>query len=148
MGENKAIGHLHRVADDAKISDLKVTEFMVPPEIKISHEAKIYVAIQGLGAHKISGAPVINAHGKIVGVISEYDLLLQAATKDLSSPIEYTKEFLSLQPSATLRDCLVLLYKNKIRRIPIVDVNQHVVGMVSRMDVLNRLIRPKRPPGR
>lgn len=134
---------LHKVAKEAKISALVVTEFMAPCEITVNFTAKIGTAIQILSAHGLTGIPVIDHHKRLVGMLSEYDLLMQAATKDLSSPIAFTKEVISLPATATLQDCLVALYKKKIRRIPILDENKKILGIVSRIDVLNRLIKPK-----
>ena len=88
----QGLKHLHKTADDAKISELPVKEFMGPVEVQISQKTQIYTAIQTLAAHNITGAPVVDAGGHLVGMVSEYDLLLQAATKDLTAPMEFTAD--------------------------------------------------------
>ncbi len=136
-----SIKNLEKKAEDAKISDLSVLDFMSKHVISLVDGTKIFTAIQTLSTHQISGAPVVDSRGRLLGIISEYDLLLQAATKDLSSAMTYSTEVLTLSAEATLREVLVLLYKNKYRRLPVVDQNKKVLGVVSRIDVLNRLIQ-------
>jgi len=54
--------------------------------------------------------------------------------------IDYMKDLISVAPDTPLKDVLVLLYKKKIRRIPVVAKDQTVLGIVTRMDVLLKLI--------
>jgi CBS domain-containing protein len=108
--------------------------------VSITEGTKIYTAIQALVSHKVGSAPVVDRSGKLVGVISEHDLLLQTATRDVVEAIHFAKETITVTPETKLKDALILLYKNKVRRIPVIMKDRSVVGVVTRMDVLMKLI--------
>jgi CBS domain-containing protein len=137
-GEN-----LKRLSDKASASNLShvpVKTFMEKSNFSIPEGTKIYSAIMMLAAHKVGSAPVVNRLQHIVGVISEHDLLIQTATRDVAAVLEYTKNPMTLKPDSTLLEALAMLYKNKVRRIPVVDPSGLVLGVVTRMHVLSRLI--------
>ncbi len=139
-------GNLQKLTDKAKASDLSnvaVKTFMDKNPFTVPEGTKIYSAIMMLAAHKVGSAPVVNRSQHIVGVISEHDLLIQTATRDVAAAMEYTKNPLTLKGESTLLDALAMLYKNKVRRVPVVDPFGVVIGVVTRMDVLSRLIGKK-----
>lgn len=108
--------------------------------IVLSPETSVRTAIVTFNSERISGAPVIDRAGKLLGMVSEFDLLLQAATQDLDSPIAFKKEVLGLRPSDTLKEALMILYKHRIRRLPVVGDNGMLVGVVARIHVLNQIV--------
>ena len=131
---------LQQKATKARVSDAATYSFMSKNEVSITEGTKIYMAIQALAAHKVGSAPVVNNQDKLVGIISEHDLLIQTATRDVKDSITYVKEVSVVTPDTPLKDVLVLLYKHKVRRIPVVMKDKSVVGIVTRMDVLLKLI--------
>ncbi|HCM39697.1 MAG: hypothetical protein A2070_10995 [Bdellovibrionales bacterium GWC1_52_8] len=133
-------------AESAAVSNIPVSSFMDTSPVFLSPNSSVKHAIQIFSAEKVSGAPVLDATNRLLGMISEYDLLLQAATQDLDSPVSYKTEIIGLKPSDTLKEALVLLYRNKLRRLPVVDQNGVLVGVVSRIDVLNRLVGQAEKP--
>jgi CBS domain-containing protein len=137
------IQSLTNKAEASKISDVQVKTFMHKNPLSIPEGTKIYSAIFMLAAHHVGSAPVVSHLQHIVGVISEHDLLIQTATRDVAAPITFTRNPMTLKPESTLQEALVLLYKHKVRRVPVVDQLGVVVGLVTRMDVLSRLIGKK-----
>lgn len=154
MSEKPSVQKLAQRAEDAKISELPVEAFMKPSVLNIVAGTKIYSAIQALSNFGVSGAPVVDGAQRLIGMISEYDLLMQAATRDIAEEISYKKETVSVDPKTTLAEVLILFYKKRYRRIPVVNKTNRVLGIVSRIDVLNRLIKDasqrtiKVPPSR
>ena len=135
------IDGLNRKAEAAKVSEVPARQIMYTKSILVIREgSKIYSAIKALDNYQCSGAPVVDAQNKLTGVISEYDLLLQAATKDIKDPIEYNKEAKFVGPDVTLKDLIVLFYKNKLKWAPVVDDHKKILGVVRRIDILTALI--------
>jgi CBS domain-containing protein len=63
--------------------------------------------------------------------------LIQAASRLLSGPIDYKSKIVAIYPETTLKDVLVIFYKKKLKWVPVINENNYVKGVVSRIDVLN-----------
>lgn len=144
MSDSESWKGLERKAAHAKVSKTPVSEFMTQSVLNLSESTKIYHAIQGLKVHKISGAPVVDSLDRLVGIVSEHDLLMQAAIKDLGDNISYIKDVFTFSPETVLQDVLVVFYKKKYRIVPVVDKKKKLLGIVSRLDVLEQLIESGR----
>ncbi|RME14567.1 MAG: CBS domain-containing protein [Bdellovibrio sp.] len=131
---------LQKKAESAKVSELPVHSFMTRDVITLVKGTKIYSAVKSLSINRISGAPVVDASGRLVGLVTEYDLLMQVATRDVAEPFTYNEKVLTVLPDQTLGEVLVTLYKTKYRRLPVVNELKQVVGIVSRIDVLKKLV--------
>lgn len=84
---------------------------------------------------RVSGLPVLDTEGRLVGVISK---------KDLDKPGRTVADVMNASPvaaqaTAKVQDAAVLMLKHKIHRIPIVDNNAKCIGMISRTDVFTSL---------
>ncbi len=136
----EGLANLQSQAEAKSVADVPVHTFMSKNLLSIPEGTKIYSAIYMMAAHKVGCAPVVNKQQKIVGVISEHDLLLQTAVRDVVSSIEFVKPAITVDLNSTLREALVLLYKHKFRRIPVVESRGFIAGSVTRMDILCKLI--------
>jgi len=121
----------------SKITEVTVSEFMSSHYIALKPNYTLKSTIETFRVHHISGAPVIDFEGKIQGVISEYDLLIQAASKNLNSVIDFKLNVIAVYPETTLKEVLVMLFKNKLKWMPVINKENYLKGVVSRIDVLN-----------
>lgn len=140
MSHPHELDKLQAEAQRANVSDIEAKTFMKKNVILIRAGTKIYSAVQTLSTHRISGAPIVDAGDRIIGVISEYDLLLQTALKDVLEPISYTKEIITISPETKIRDIIIIFYKKKLRWLPVVGADKKVEGIVTRLDILNKLL--------
>ena len=136
----KEIKALQDQADKAKVSEIRADKIMNSVVTTIYESTKIYMAVQTLALKRISGAPVVNNADKLVGVISEYDLLIQAATKDLKETVQFTKNVVSATPATTLKELILMFHKTKVRWMPVVSQEQRVIGIITRLDILKALM--------
>lgn len=129
------------------------------PEMSVQETAKLLVE------HSISAVPVIDADGKLIGIVSEGDLVhrveigtharrrswwleLLASSRELAS--EYVKEHaqtvkdlmtvdvVTVADDTPLSEVAELLERHRIKRVPVVD-NGKVAGLVSRADLVRAL---------
>ncbi len=129
------------------------TEFS---ELAAEHfmESKLTTCSQGSAAEKIAIAitnghfgslPVVDGEKRLVGIISEFDLLKALrACKDLERvTVEeiMTPEPISVKEGATAEELMKILEENHLIRVPVVDGEGRVVGVVSRTDVLHGYIQ-------
>ena len=98
--------------------------------------------------HSVSGLPVVDSQQRLLGVISEYDVLsLYNKTRDSYDPCEQCDRYMTTHPitiseHATLESAIDLLLTKAIRRLPVVS-GETFVGVLSRRDVA-RCIRDER----
>ena len=137
MSESDRHNILGSVANQAKLALTPVSQFMSPDSMVLEENYTIKGTIEIFRVHKISGAPIVDFQKKILGVISEYDLLIQAASRPLHFQIEYKSQIIAVNPDTVLKDVLVMLYKKKLKWMPVITKEGYVQGIVTRIDVLN-----------
>jgi len=143
---------------------MKVRDVMVSPVVTVKASSSVREAAKILLEHGISGLPVVDEQGRLVGIVSEGDLLHRAETgterrrswwlaglmeaETLAS--EYikahshkvadvmTKNVITAIPDAPLHEIAALLEKNSIKRVPIVE-NGQLVGIISRANLIQAL---------
>lgn len=138
--KEKEVKALHDHADKHKVSDIRADKIMNSPVISIYEGTKIYMAVQTLLQKRISGAPVVTKNERLVGVISEYDLLIQTATKDLRDAIQFTRNAITAKPDTSVKELIVMFHKTRVRWMPVVNNENRVLGIVTRLDVLKALL--------
>jgi CBS domain-containing protein len=117
---------------------LKAKEVMTKDVITSSPDATLADAIKLLIAKEISGMPVIDAGGKMIGIISEKDILNFAFSGNLSNTKvkeAMTKNVTSFSQDADIDSIALAISHNQFRRVPIVEAGK-VVGIVSRRDII------------
>jgi CBS domain-containing protein len=124
-----------------------VKNVMTDCPIAIHPEATIDKAIEMLLDHRVSGLPVVDHQGLLVGVISEIDIidLVYKADLDGSRVGDFMcKKIESLDAEASLDEAASLFCRKNIRRIPIVRDGK-LVGVLSRRDLIRfvRAVRKK-----
>jgi CBS domain-containing protein len=107
---------------------------------------EISQAIKYLNTHKISGAPVVDERGTLVGMLSEKDCLQVALQstyyEDWVGGVvsEYMTEELETVPdTASIVDVAEKFLKSSFKRYPVLDEDDELVGQISRSDVLRAL---------
>ena len=121
-----------------------ITDYMTKEVITFSPEQSIADAMDIFLAQKISGAPVIDEKGKIIGILSEIDclkIMVDEAYHNLPhgkiNVSNYMSSAVSTVPiTADVLDVASKFLRTHFRRFPVVDVNGKLVGQVSRRDIL------------
>ncbi|MBU2513465.1 CBS domain-containing protein [bacterium] len=112
--------------------------------ISFKPDSDIHQVIKILIKHSISGAPVINNKGDLVGIISEKDclgVLLEMTMHELpGGQVEkyMSTEVISIDQNRSIIEAVEMFQNNNFRRFPVVDGKQ-LVGLLSRRDVLRAI---------
>ncbi|MFE5617001.1 CBS domain-containing protein [Streptomyces sp. NPDC056470] len=92
-----------------------------------------------LAAHDISGVPVVDADDHVLGVVSESDLL---ARRELTADGLMTTPAITVHAEQTVADAARLMVRRGVERLPVVDEEERLVGIVTRRDLLRVFLRP------
>ncbi|MFI5390967.1 MAG: HPP family protein [Bacteriovoracales bacterium] len=138
--EEKAINKLTK---EKVVSKLKAKDFMDTKTVSIGPDVTIKEALLLMKENQTDGIPVTEKSGRVVGIISDYDILLQIAQKNIDEKISFKKDLISLTAESSIKDILVTFVRYKLKRIPIVDAFQKLVGMINRRDFIFKLLETK-----
>ena len=111
--------------------------------VVFSPNDSIFEVMKKFVKHKISGGPVLNKNGKIVGVISEADCMKEISdSRYFNMPIldKRVKNFMqknvdTINSSTSIFDAASRFYNSSRRRFPVIE-NQKLVGQISRKDIV------------
>ncbi|MFD8009041.1 CBS domain-containing protein [Streptomyces sp. NPDC058955] len=92
-----------------------------------------------LAEHDITGVPVLDEDDHVVGVVSESDLL---ARHELTARDLMTTPAVTVHAEETVADAARLMVRRGVERLPVVDVEERLVGIVTRRDLLCVYLRP------
>ncbi|MDX1691258.1 MAG: CBS domain-containing protein [Acidimicrobiia bacterium] len=142
-----------------RVRDIMTTDPMtVRPETLLKEAARIMVRNQ------ISGLPVVDAAGDLVGIVTEGDFLRQEASRERpyrrslldalfgdeapeppaaeSVGEVMTGELVTITPDATLGEAARVMAGRNVKRLPVLDADGELVGIISRADVVNAFTKP------
>jgi CBS domain-containing protein len=123
-----------------------VEHVMTQRVVTVNAKQTIDNAFDLLLRHHVSGLPVIDDENHLVGVISEMDLLkvlFDPHTEDTNVVAYSSTAPLSVHPWDLLPDVVEILLEKHYRRLPVVDSENRLLGVISRRDVV-RFIRDMR----
>ena len=127
---------------------LKVRHAMTATPVTVGPKSLVDDVLELMLRHSVSGLPVVDSQQRLLGVISEYDVLaLYNKTRDQYDPCEQCDRYMSTQlvtisDHATLESAIDLLLTKSVRRLLVVS-GETFVGVLSRRDVA-RCIRDER----
>ncbi len=142
-----------------------VADVMSSTPVVVKPDTPLKDAIQLLAERRITGLPVINPDGKLVGVISESDLMWQETGVTppayimvldsiiyLENPARYdrelhkalgqtvgevmTKDVITVPPDMPIPKAAQIMHDRHVRRLPVVDQDKKVIGILTRGDII------------
>jgi CBS domain-containing protein len=141
----------------------QVKEVMVPTVSTVRRDAVVAEIVALLVTNRQRRVVVIDRHGQVVGIITDGDLLKRATPTERSGIIEtltrrlavgqaddyhlrqrsaaevMTTPVITVTPGTSLVDALQLLLDHGIKRLPVIDANGQLVGLIGRGGILQAL---------
>lgn len=123
---------------------IRVREYMSANLVTLTPDMEILSAIHELVKHRISGAPVLDERGNMIGVLSEQDCMRVALHAGYHGEFggrvsEYmSRDVRTIDADASILELAELFLSAPYRRYPVLDDNR-LVGQISRRDVLRAL---------
>lgn len=148
---------------------MRAKDVMRTNVILVRKDDKLEYIIRLLMYNHISGVPVVDMDNHLLGVVSEQDIVVKRQGLNISSYMEYMTSILfidgnkpnetimkkidsvtaadvmttpayAVHPDATVTDVVILMMNRQINRIPVVDSNNKLLGIIGRNDLLPLLL--------
>ncbi len=145
-----------------------VADLMTREPIVVTPTTPLSTAIQILVDRQVSGLPVVDPDGKLIGVISESDLMWREKGIDmpphimfldsviyLENPAKYDLELhkvlgqtvgevmtahaITIAPDATLPAAARIMHEKKVHRLPVVDDDNRPIGIITQGDIVRAM---------
>jgi CBS domain-containing protein len=140
----------------------KVRDVMTTPVVAVKQGASFKEMAALLRKYRVSAFPVLDDDQKVIGIVSEADLLAkEALNADSGGAITamvhhqelkkadgvtagdfMTSNVVTVKPDDTVEQAARLMYHLQVKRLPVIDAGGHLVGIVSRADLLTVFDRP------
>jgi acetoin utilization protein AcuB len=131
-----------------------VRERMSSPAVTITPDTPLQDALPLMHEHRFRRLPVVDEKGRLVGIVSERDLLyaspppstllsgleLNHLLAELQTREIMTQEVITTTPDTFVEDAARLMVENKIGGLPVVDEDNRVVGVITETDVFKAFI--------
>lgn len=147
MAREGGIGIIHRflsIADQAKhIQRVKKAEsFIVEKPITMTLAHSVGDLNKLVDETGTGGILILDNHEKLVGIVTTRDLLFE---RDVNKPLSeiMQKKVISASPDISLKDAEKLLHDNRIEKLPLVDKDGRVAGLVTLKDIMKITQYPK-----
>lgn len=143
---------------------MKIEDFMIVDVVTVTKDTSITQLLETLVTNHIGGAPIIKEDNTLLGIISDGDiirylhpksrtvydmfsLVMVSEREDLQHKLEYSlehrvedfmreKDLYTVQPKDDIEKALNILSKYHFKKLPVVDDNNKVVGVISRGDMI------------
>ena len=139
-----------------------VKDAMTTSVVAVRKDASFKEMAAMLRSRRISAFPVVDDAGRVIGVVSEGDMLVKVAVQadgsSLLAALRHLREddkaagitagdlmtgpAVTIGPDAPVEEAARLMYDKRVKRLPVVNITRQLVGIISRVDVLAVFSRP------
>lgn len=129
---------------------MRVVDVMTSDVITVRADTPITEAARLMFRHRVSGLPVCDSDSCLIGMITEADFLrleVERDTAEAPALVETVDQVMSapvltIEPGATIADAARVMVVEDVNRLPVIDGQSRMLGIISRLDVVAAFTRP------
>lgn len=147
MAQQGGLGVIHKnlsVEDQAvEVDKVKRSESgMIVDPITMGPENRIFEALEVMKKYKISGVPITDRSGRLVGILTNRDLRFETRLDLPISDLMTKKSLVTVPVGTTLDEAKRLLHQHKIEKLLVVDDQYHLKGLITVKDIQKNIKYP------
>jgi CBS domain-containing protein len=117
----------------------KVRDVMTAGPVCVTPDTPVSVVAEVMDSDNIGSVPVVE-NDRLTGVITDRDIVVRAIAQGKDPrgmPVReiYSRDVIAVTPDDKLKDVVSIMADNQVRRIPVVDEENHLVGVISQADI-------------
>jgi IMP dehydrogenase len=141
------IGIVHRnlsIADQvAEVDKVKRSESgMITEPVTLGPRDTVAEALALMERYRISGVPIVDEGGILVGILTNRDLRFESDTAQPVSALMTDRNLVTAPIGTTLDEASEILHRNKVEKLPVVDADGRLRGLITVKDISKRIAYP------
>ena len=147
MAREGGIGVLHKnmtIEQQAdKVRSVKRSESgMILDPVTLTEKATVADAKQNMATYKIGGIPIVDASGKLVGIVTNRDLRFERNLERPIAEVMTSEHLITVTNGTSLSEAEGILQQHKIEKLPVVDQENNLVGLITFRDITKHTTKP------
>ena len=147
MAQEGGIGVLHKnmsINDQAnKVRTVKRAESgMIIDPVVLTINSYVKDAKENMTRYKIGGIPIVDDKKKLLGIVTNRDLRFEKNDMRPISEVMTSENLITVKEGTSLEDAEVILQNHKIEKLPVIDNNNLLVGLITFRDITKHLAKP------
>jgi IMP dehydrogenase len=147
LAREGGIGIVHRnlpvQAQAAEVDKVKRSEAgMIVEPVTLPPGARVADALALMATYRISGVPIIDEDGRLAGILTNRDLRFEDDTSRPVSDLMTTRDLVTVPVGTTLEEARAVLHRHKIEKLPVVDEESRLKGLITVKDIEKRIRYP------
>jgi IMP dehydrogenase len=141
------LGIVHRnlsIADQvAQVDKVKRSEAgMISEPITLPPDAPVARALELMGEYRVSGVPIVDADGVLVGILTNRDLRFEDDASQPVSALMTSRNLVTAPVGTTIEEAEDILHRHKVEKLPVVDADGRLRGLITVKDIQKRIDYP------
>ena len=147
LAREGGLGIVHRnlsiQAQAAEIDKVKRSESgMIVEPVTVGPDQPVGDALELMATYHISGVPIVDDGGRLVGILTNRDLRFESDTAQPVSALMTSRNLVTAPIGTTLREAEEILHRHKIEKLPVVDADGVLKGLITVKDIQKRVEFP------
>ncbi|HUJ93225.1 MAG TPA: IMP dehydrogenase [Gaiellaceae bacterium] len=147
LAREGGIGILHRnlsiEEQVAEVDKVKRSESgMIVEPVTLPPDALVREALELMAHYKVSGIPITDGDGILVGILTNRDLRFEDDVEQPVSALMTSRNLVTAPVGTTLEEAEEILHRNKIEKLPVVDADGRLRGLITVKDIQKRIEYP------
>ena len=147
IAQEGGIGVLHKnmssKAQANKVRKVKRAESgMIIDPITLPLNSIVSDAKKSMKENKIGGIPIVDSKGVLKGIVTNRDLRFEKNNSRVITEVMTKDNLITVGKGTSLSEAEVILQKNKIEKLPVIDKNNKLIGLITFRDIIKLRLKP------
>src|SRR6059058_2246114 len=148
LAREGGLGIVHRnLSIDAQLAEVdkvkRSESGMIIEPVTLPRDARVSDALELMATYHISGVPITDESGTLVGILTNRDLRFAPDASQPVSALMTSRDLVTAPVGTTLAEAEAILHRHKIEKLPVVDSEGRLKGLITVKDIQKRIEFPK-----
>ena len=153
LARQGGLGIVHRnlsiAAQVAEVDKVKRSEAgMISEPITLPPDAPVSRALELMREYRVSGVPIVDAEGVLVGILTNRDLRFEDDATQPVSALMTSRNLVTAPVGTRIEEAEEILHRHKVEKLPVVDADGRLRGLITVKDIQKRIDYPRGDEGR